>query len=399
MAAAQEVRITRTPADDYRGVAPLPQQIVLTPHGGEYLTTKTNHYEIVYMPLQARIYLFDDKMQPLTARDVHAQMSLNLPRQNVPQKIPFQYVAMPAGVTEQDYVVAAFDFRQLPDKETPITLEFSGLPDSHKFLGLWDRHAGTASFTPSFSPSKIRPYVARVLLTEADREGFRRQMLCPVSGKMLGTERPAIKLYIADYPLYLSGEDCIAAVKQSPEKYLPNPLRRFLAGERRRRPTNRSTDLVHGGAPICPTIPSSSSATCTWEMEGQGQLPLGDREKQLNLFLDYVGSQQGELIILGDLFDFWQMNLSKIVMMHMPLLDRLAAMNATYVLGNHDADFDHFVGTGFLSHPLFKKMCSPIRAGDRRQAVQVHARARSRSGQLGRHAGNGKNLLHRCRDE
>ena len=88
--------------------------------------------------------------------------------------------------------------------------------------------------------------------------------------------------------------------------------------------------------------------------------PLGDREKQLNLFLDYVGSQQGELIILGDLFDFWQMNLSKIVMLHMPLLDRLAAMNATYVLGNHDADFDHFIGTGFLSHPLFTKMARPF---------------------------------------
>ena len=88
--------------------------------------------------------------------------------------------------------------------------------------------------------------------------------------------------------------------------------------------------------------------------------PVGDREQQLNLFLDYVGSQQGELVILGDLFEFWQMNPSKIVMTHKPLLDRLAAMSATYVLGNHDADFDHFIGTGFLSHPLFQQMCRPF---------------------------------------
>ena len=150
-------------------------------------------------------------------------MSLNVPPQNTPQKIPFQYVAMPKGVTEQVYVVAAFDFRQLPNTETPITLEFSGLPDSQKFLGVWDRHSGTTSFTPSFSPSKIRPYVARVLLTEADQEGCRRQQFCPVSGRMLGTEKQAIKLCVGDYPLYLAGEDCIAAVKQSPEKYLPHP--------------------------------------------------------------------------------------------------------------------------------------------------------------------------------
>ena len=88
--------------------------------------------------------------------------------------------------------------------------------------------------------------------------------------------------------------------------------------------------------------------------------PLNNREKELGLFLDYVASQQGELIILGDLFDFWQMNLSKIVVKHLPLLDRLAAMKATYIVGNHDSDLASFIGTGFLSHPLFKNMARPF---------------------------------------
>ena len=88
--------------------------------------------------------------------------------------------------------------------------------------------------------------------------------------------------------------------------------------------------------------------------------PLNNREMELGSFLDSVANQQGELIVLGDLFEFWQMNLSKTVMKHIPLLDRLAAMNATYVLGNHDADLDGFVGTGFLSHPLFRRMCGPF---------------------------------------
>jgi len=77
---------------------------------------------------------------------------------------------------------------------------------------------------------------------------------------------------------------------------------------------------------------------------------LNNREKELGLFLDYVASQQGELIILGDLFDFWQMNLSKVVTTHIPLLDRLAAMNATYVVGNHDADLDGLLAP--ISFPI-----------------------------------------------
>ena len=121
---------------------------------------------------------------------------------------------MPAGVAEQDYVAAVIDMRQLPDQDMPITFEFSGLAD---------RCHPTAAFTPVFSPAKIRPYVARVLLTEADREGVMRQRVCPVSGQFLGTRGPITKLYIADFPLYLSGEDCVAAVMESPEKYLPQP--------------------------------------------------------------------------------------------------------------------------------------------------------------------------------
>ena len=38
---------------------------------------------------------------------------------------------------------------------------------------------------------------------------------------MLGASGPIVKLYIADYPLYVSGEDCLAAVRETPGKYLP----------------------------------------------------------------------------------------------------------------------------------------------------------------------------------
>jgi len=83
---------------------------------------------------------------------------------------------------------------------------------------------------------------------------------------------------------------------------------------------------------------------------------VGDRMKQFLAFLDYVEERDGRLILLGDLFEFWQANLSRVVVRHLGLLDRLAEMGARYVLGNHDADLLDFCGTDMLRHPFFDRM-------------------------------------------
>ena len=141
-------------------------------------------------------------------------MILQLPRENAPRRISFQYAAMPPGATEQDYVMAVFDIRPLQDKETSVTFQFSGLSDHRN---------PTATFAPYYPRLNIRPYVAKALLTEADRDGVARQQVCPVAGVPLGSRGPVVKLYIADYPLYVSGDDCIEAVREAPQKFLPQP--------------------------------------------------------------------------------------------------------------------------------------------------------------------------------
>lgn len=79
------------------------------------------------------------------------------------------------------------------------------------------------------------------------------------------------------------------------------------------------------------------------------------REIRFCEFLDFVEAQRGHLYILGDLFDWWQANLSKAVVSYLDLLDRLSAMKATYVVGNHDGDLNHFIGTGLMpGHPFFQ---------------------------------------------
>ena len=84
------------------------------------------------------------------------------------------------------------------------------------------------------------------------------------------------------------------------------------------------------------------------------------KEQQFSLFLDYVQAQQAELFILGDLFEFWQAPVGRVLMYRLPVLDRLAQMKAVYVVGNHDADIEALVGTRLLNHPFFENMSGPF---------------------------------------
>lgn len=84
----------------------------------------------------------------------------------------------------------------------------------------------------------------------------------------------------------------------------------------------------------------------------------GNREHEFRQFLDHVQSENGDVIINGDLHELWQANISKVLTYRVDLLDSLAGMNARYLLGNHDIDLLHFrweKGVQ-LTHPLFRCM-------------------------------------------
>ena len=85
-----------------------------------------------------------------------------------------------------------------------------------------------------------------------------------------------------------------------------------------------------------------------------------DKTPIFNAFLDRVEMEKGKLILAGDLFDFWQVNVSKALVVNRPLLDRLAQLGAVYIVGNHDSDLRYFIGTGFLKHPFFRRMCTHV---------------------------------------
>jgi len=86
----------------------------------------------------------------------------------------------------------------------------------------------------------------------------------------------------------------------------------------------------------------------------------GKKTPALRAFVDHVGAEGGELFILGDLFELWQMNTSRLLVKRRELLDHLATVEVAYVPGNHDVDLAHFIGGDFLAHPFFARMCPPF---------------------------------------
>jgi UDP-2,3-diacylglucosamine pyrophosphatase LpxH len=87
-----------------------------------------------------------------------------------------------------------------------------------------------------------------------------------------------------------------------------------------------------------------------------------DRTRQLMPFLGYVERENGELIILGDLFDFWQANLSRVLTggFSTKLIEKLGQLKVTYVIGNHDIDLVGFIDQKMLSPALFQALSGPF---------------------------------------
>lgn len=85
-----------------------------------------------------------------------------------------------------------------------------------------------------------------------------------------------------------------------------------------------------------------------------------DRLKQFENFLDYVEKCDGQLVILGDMFELWQSNFGRVLIKRISLLNRLAEMKAIYVVGNHDVDFKPFIEHNLLRHPFFDQISGPF---------------------------------------
>jgi len=92
------------------------------------------------------------------------------------------------------------------------------------------------------------------------------------------------------------------------------------------------------------------------------------RELLFNNFLDYIEERNGQLVILGDCFELLRYPIESILVRRRELLDRLAAIQAVYVPGNHDEDAFSLRDPYCPLHPFFTRITDAFtqRIGDRR---------------------------------
>ena len=88
---------------------------------------------------------------------------------------------------------------------------------------------------------------------------------------------------------------------------------------------------------------------------------LDGRLDRFNKFLDWVQTKENyKITVLGDMLDFWRVNISGSINAYKDILDRLYFMHAVYVPGNHDNAFVNFLNTKtHLSHMLLEDARPP----------------------------------------
>lgn len=93
---------------------------------------------------------------------------------------------------------------------------------------------------------------------------------------------------------------------------------------------------------------------------------IDHRLEDLFSFLDYAVSENACVVVLGDLFELWQCNVSKTLNVRFDVIEKLEQVGAWYVLGNHDIDLKYFLreveggGKISLDHVLFRRCTTGI---------------------------------------
>lgn len=183
-----------------------------SPHGGQVSMAGTVYFvEVVYEPLETRVYLYDALQQPISARGVHGRLLMRPHGSDRDYPIALAYVAPPADSPLGDYLAAAVDVRSIPDGEMTVTVELHGLPH---------RQYADATVEHEFALSRVPTAIKVAAVTDADHQAIARQAMCPVSGGRLGDHGTPVKLLIGSQTVYLCCRGCIDEVTKAPERFL-----------------------------------------------------------------------------------------------------------------------------------------------------------------------------------
>ncbi|KKM13481.1 hypothetical protein LCGC14_1715810 [marine sediment metagenome] len=181
-----------------------------TPHGGQFSVAGSLHFEVVYLPQETRVYLYDALNRPISTKGVAGQVAMTVRGYEKVYRYPLAYVATQAGSGIQDYLAVAVNVSRIKDGDMAVAFELTNLPS---------RDLPGASVKQMFALSKLPVTVA--ILDAADGPRIEQQKVCAVTGGRLGSMGRPVKVLLGDQPIYLCCKGCLGKVQKNPVAYLP----------------------------------------------------------------------------------------------------------------------------------------------------------------------------------
>jgi UDP-2,3-diacylglucosamine pyrophosphatase LpxH len=84
------------------------------------------------------------------------------------------------------------------------------------------------------------------------------------------------------------------------------------------------------------------------------------RVKQLRMFLEHIGNEGSQLVILGDFLDLWRFNLSAILTEHPEIIKLFSQIDCVYIPGNHDLGIGDVDEAARGRFDVFNKISEPF---------------------------------------
>ena len=182
-------------------IAPAPSG---PPHGGQAKFGWQHVVEVVYLPQQIRIYLYDAQRRPLSPQGVAGDVALEV--NGNPRQWWYRLEQAPAG----DHLVVNVDLTRVRERDMVAHFQLNNLPY---------REEPQIRFGQVFVLSQVpRPRVEVVPLAAGDPEAVGRQAVCPVTGDKFDHGEP-IKLLVDGQPMFVCCEGCVEEVNKSPDKF------------------------------------------------------------------------------------------------------------------------------------------------------------------------------------
>lgn len=183
---------------------------VRVPHHGQTHKTQWQAFEVVYLPHETRVYVYDYNERPFTARGTSGTVIMQVKGNPEYFRNPLRYVAQPPGSKEQDYLAAQVDVTAIRDGDMRVYFDLVNLPYAQE---------KNLRFDQAFALTRGTLPVTVAQFTEADRPAVARQGTCPVMETGFDHGDP-IKLLVGSQVIYVCCEDCIETIKKNPELYL-----------------------------------------------------------------------------------------------------------------------------------------------------------------------------------